>query len=383
MPAVDQAELDRGPVLPVPHTPVGADRIEDELEPVGREVVDVLLQHQPDHHHHQDVAGGLEDPLVVPAELSGVLVGEDPRHPVVLAQEQHVHRHRPDVRMHPVTAAGEQGVPVSGRHLGEADGPQRGELRLDPPLGAERGRELSAPDQPRLQSAALEAAQAGSHLLGRAVELRQVQGVRGVRPTGVGAVAAQESVGEPLGEGRQQRAGTGTGLSGAAAAEQFGDPLQARQVRPGWGWGQLAADVGAVRQGGPGGVGGAGAERVGAWGCLQDGSVGEGGVDHPVEPVVTLHPLPERAVVGQQMALEAVAQPVPGPVARSGGGGWRGCGHRTGTSGGHLLSLSNRQPGRPPPGSAGGRAFPRSRTRPPRPAAAAVRAVAGPPGPAR
>ena len=70
MPAVEQVELDRHPVLAVPgraFLKLAGSAL--ELEVVRRDVVDVLLDHDLDQQHDQDVAGGLEEPVVVPARV--------------------------------------------------------------------------------------------------------------------------------------------------------------------------------------------------------------------------------------------------------------------------------------------------------------------------
>ena len=76
----------------------------------GRDVVDVVLDHDLDQDHREDVARGLEEPLVVPA----VLLLEHPRNAVVLPQEEDVHHHEPDLQVARVAADGEELAPLIG-----------------------------------------------------------------------------------------------------------------------------------------------------------------------------------------------------------------------------------------------------------------------------
>ena len=74
---------------------------------IGRDVVDVLLDHDLDQQDDQDVPRGLEEPLVVP--FGGFFCPlEDVADPVVLAEEQDVHRQEAGIRVDPIPAHGKQ-----------------------------------------------------------------------------------------------------------------------------------------------------------------------------------------------------------------------------------------------------------------------------------
>ena len=113
VPAIEQVELDRHPVLAVPARVAEAGRVGEQLQVEGRDVVDVVLDHDLDQDHREDVARGLEEPLVVPA----VLLLEHPRDAVVLAQEEDVHHHEPELQVARVAADGEELAPLVGGDL--------------------------------------------------------------------------------------------------------------------------------------------------------------------------------------------------------------------------------------------------------------------------
>ena len=153
VPAVEQVELDRHPVRAVPALVLERRRIGLQAEVVRRDVVDVLLDHDLDQEHDHDVAGGLEQALVVPAGVRGRELAGDP---VVLAQEQRVEQHEADLRVRRVAARGEQRVEPLGRDLlGPDTTADLAELRLLDAVLVEVGRELRAADLLRLQPPAL------------------------------------------------------------------------------------------------------------------------------------------------------------------------------------------------------------------------------------
>ena len=88
---------------------------------VRRDVVDVLLDHDLDEEHGEDVPGRLEQPLVVPA----VLALERSSDPVVLAQEQHPHDHEAELEVAGVAPEREQ---LAALVVGERRGPHNGDL---------------------------------------------------------------------------------------------------------------------------------------------------------------------------------------------------------------------------------------------------------------
>ena len=93
MPAIEQVELDRDPVLAVPNGAVARARVAEQPEPVGRDMVDIFLDDDFYELDDVDVPRGLEDALVVPFETGRnihiIRVGrfEDAAKTVVLAQE--------------------------------------------------------------------------------------------------------------------------------------------------------------------------------------------------------------------------------------------------------------------------------------------------------
>ncbi|HEY6236076.1 MAG TPA: hypothetical protein VIW69_13320, partial [Candidatus Elarobacter sp.] len=131
LPAVDDRELDRHPVLAVPALVGERERIGDELELIGRDVVDVLLDDHFEDHHDHDVARRLEEALVVPARVGACKQVADT---VVLAQAQHVHHHVADLNVRTFHAHREQLRPLRGLQIAFLAHRcvESVELRLDP-----------------------------------------------------------------------------------------------------------------------------------------------------------------------------------------------------------------------------------------------------------
>ncbi len=268
VPAVDEVELHRGPVLPVPGC-AGQHRrqprIQGEAEVVGGDVVDVLLDDQLDQQHDEDVARRLEQALVVPAR---VVRGRAARATLLCSRRNStVSMVKPSwmlPRSLPVANSVSRCASVSSSKRMTL---QRVELRLDLAVLAQVGRELPAVDEPALQQPAVERAQRRRRRRVEAVELVRSMWwlelfLRGSR--GTCGVAAQETVGEPLGEVGEQHRGARAGDHGLAAGEQVGGALGRGPAALGAGdRGQVPAAVGAVGQRGPRGVAGHRAQRLG------------------------------------------------------------------------------------------------------------------------
>jgi hypothetical protein len=127
----------------------------------------------------------------------------------------------------------------------------------------------------------------------------------------VRALAAQEAVGEPLREVREQdrRLGARRHLA-RGALEQRGDLLLAGSRRWPLGRRQLARVVGLVGQRGPRRVGRQRAELVGPRRRLRDRRVDQLRVDEPLDLRPPLRPAPDRPEVRQQPELDLVARSV-------------------------------------------------------------------------
>ena len=174
VPAIQQVELDRHPVLPVPARVAEPGRVGEQLQVVGGDVVDVLLDHDLDQDHREDVPRGLEQPLVVPA----VLLLEQPRDAIVLAQEQHVDHREPELQVAGVAAHGEQLTPLFvGDLLGAHDGDP---VELLLPALVQVGRILLAVDDLVLEETALAGAQLPGDRVVEPVDLDQVDLVVGL-----------------------------------------------------------------------------------------------------------------------------------------------------------------------------------------------------------
>ena len=187
---------------------------------IGRDVIDVLLDHDLDQDHCEDVARRLEEPLVVPA----VLPLKRPRYAVVLPQEEDGHDHESDLQVARVTAHGEELTPLIAGDLVVAYKADPVEL-LVPALVQVRGVLLSV-DGLVLQEPTLASAQLPGDLVGEPIDLHQIDLVvglvlgdvtDGLTRIGIahelvgagvppGALAAEEPVDEPLREvGEQHR----------------------------------------------------------------------------------------------------------------------------------------------------------------------------------
>ena len=104
VPAVEQVEFERHPVLAIPAIVADNRGIDPELEIVWGNVIDVFLDddfHQEDDHH---VAGGLKQPFVIPR---GVFLRQLARNAIVLAQEQRVEHRETGLRVGSIAAEGE------------------------------------------------------------------------------------------------------------------------------------------------------------------------------------------------------------------------------------------------------------------------------------
>ena len=209
VPAVEEVELDRHPVLAVPARVAERGRVGEQVHPVGRDVVDVLLDDDLEQDHRQDVARGLEQALVVPAV--GAL--EQPGDPIVLAQEEHAHEHEAELEVPGIAAEREELAPLRVgdllvAHHGDA-------VEALAAVLVEVRRELLAADRLRLQPPALVRAQLVGDARVEPVDLDEIDLVVGLVARGVAdelagrgvavrALTAQEAVDEPLREVGEQ-----------------------------------------------------------------------------------------------------------------------------------------------------------------------------------
>ena len=305
MPAVEQVELDRHPVLAIPALVLERHRVGRQLEVVRRDVVDVLLDHDLDQQHDHDVARGLEQALVVPA---GVLGGKPAGDPVVLAQEQRVEQHEPDLGVRRVAARGEQRVEPLGRDLIRADDLDLTELGLLDAVLVEIRRELGAADVLALEAAALVRPQLGGPGGGDAVERQQVDVVGRVVAARIARrvpVAAQEAVREPHREVGEHHGRLRAQDAVALAHEQVGDAVLGGESRSRHRW-EVAARVGPIGQRRPRRVRRERAERVRPRRDFEHGRADQRPVDGAAKPRARVQELPGRLEVRQHIEPELV-----------------------------------------------------------------------------